>query len=340
MKARADRGRAGRCVPPGPACPGDPILSPASGFSPGGRRSGRVLAVLLLPALLAGTAAQATCTPSAGFPPPVAPDERFMVTEPDPGNHPGDRVVRDSATGLIWKQCWEGLSGPACAVGESWSDTWAAALARANAATHAGFSDWRLPTPAELMSLFETSCVPTINEEIFPNFSSGLVWTSVTAAGEPPNNGPDNAWVVNFFEGSLFLTLKEDSGEPLLVRSGNGFASFASDADHTPDVFAFPAQSGVALSTPVASATIVVSGLTTVTGIKIAGAAGSSYAINGGPFTADPGSLANGDSVTVMHTSANTTDATVSSLVTIGGVTAEFASTTEDPDAVFADGFE
>ena len=304
------------------------------------RRPGKSCVMLLLPALLGWSAAQATCVPQAGFPAPIAPDERYTVTEPDPGNHAGDRVVLDSATGLVWKQCFEGLSGATCETGEIAGGPWASALALANASTHAGFSDWRLPTTTELVSLFETSCAPAINEQIFPNYGGSFVWTSVSSTGVPDVNGPENAWVVNFFEGSVFQNLKTDDADAILVRGGNGFAEFASDADYVPDAFAFPAQNDVALATPIASAAVAITGLTTVTGIRIGGEAGSSYSINGLPFTTLPGSLRDGDTVTVMHTSASGDTLSVSSLVTIGGVTAEFVSTTGDQNNVFADGFE
>ena len=46
----------------------------------------------------------------ANLPAPVAPDSRYVVNEPVAGEF----VVIDNDTGLMWKQCPEGLSGSTC----------------------------------------------------------------------------------------------------------------------------------------------------------------------------------------------------------------------------------
>jgi len=274
---------------------------------------------LLLPAT---AHAQVECR-SEGDPALTAPDDRYTVTEPDPTNHPGDRIVEDVQTGLIWKQCLQGRSGADCATGSSDELTWSEALTAANSATHAGFDDWRLPTAIELTSLLETSCyAPSINRNRFPG-DNAVVWTATTSAGEP-----GSAWAVTTFEGSLFAFEKSLHYSARLVRGGQGFAAFAAEGDHVPDAFGWSAQTGVASATTVTSDSVALSGLTTVTGIRISGAADSSYSINGGPFTSTPGSVVNGDSITVRHTSASAAATTVTSVLTIGGVTGEFSSTT------------
>ncbi len=292
--------------------------------------------VALCAVLLAAGGAQArTCPPN--YPPLVTPDTRYVVSEPDPANHPGERVVADLVTGLIWKQCVEGRSGAGCATGEETTFTWSDALTHANAASAAGFTDWRLPSAMEAASLIEPSCYdPSINDTVFGR--ADFIWTSTTVVSEPLN-----AIYLSEGEGLLAADFKNKNsvaGSVRLVRGGDGFAEFAAHADATPDAFAFEQQPAVEPSSTVTSNSIAVSGLTTVTGIKIEGAAGSAYSINGGTFTELPGSVRNGDLIRAQHTSAAAPNASATSTVTIGGVTAVFISTTVDPDRLFGNGFE
>ena len=69
----------------------------------------------------------------------------------------GDGTVSDNATGLMWSQddSGEGLD-------------WEAALAYAEAATTAGYDDWRLPNAKELQSIADYSGVlPAIDTSVF-----------------------------------------------------------------------------------------------------------------------------------------------------------------------------
>jgi len=71
-----------------------------------------------------------------------------------------------------------------------------------------------------------------------------------------------------------------------------------------------------------------VSGITTTTGIGIGGAAGSQYRINGTTWTSAPGEVTSGDSVEARHTSAAALSAATTTTLGIGGVSANFVSTT------------
>jgi hypothetical protein len=94
--------------------------------------------------------------------PASAPDSRFTAN--------GDGTVTDRATGLIWKQCAEGLSGANCLTGSAMTFTWQQALQHAEAAVFAGSALWRLPNKKELASLVEQRCYdPAINDRFFPN---------------------------------------------------------------------------------------------------------------------------------------------------------------------------
>lgn len=278
---------------------------------------------------VAGVAQAQTCPPNN--PPPIAPDNRYTVSEPVPGQF----VVTDLRTSLMWKQCPEGLSGATCEIGSLSALSWSAALTEANNSTHAGFGDWRLPNLIELHSLVETRChSPSINSTRFPATPSTVsaFWSATTA------RSTFNAWSVVFSDGSDAANNKLNGARVRLVRGGPPLDTFASEADFTPNAFAFTAQTGVPLNSLRTSNSITISGITTPVGIAISGAAGSAYSINGGAYTSAPGSVANGDTVTVRHTSAAIPGATVTSILSIGALNANFASTTGD--SLFSNGFE
>ena len=132
----------------------------------------------------------------------------------------GDGTITDRKTGLIWKQCVEGLSGNTCAIGSAETFNWQQALQRAQTVNSsggfAGFSDWRLPTIKELSSLVEHQCVdPAINLTRFPNASNHWLWSSSAVAGSA-----DNAWGVYFNGGSTDWYNEDDYNQVRLVRSG------------------------------------------------------------------------------------------------------------------------
>lgn len=99
----------------------------------------------------------------------------------------------------------------------------------------------------------------------------------------------------------------------------------AAGADTTPDPFSFTAQTGVALSTLITSNTITVAGINSPAPISITGGA---YSINGGAFTTTAGTVTNGQTVAVQHTSSASNSTVTTTTLTIGGVSAAFTSTT------------
>lgn len=266
------------------------------------------------------TAAVAQTCPEGN--PLVAPDNRYSVTEP----LVGQRVVTDLVTGLMWKGCSEGQVGAGC-TGTATTHTWTQALTLADGSTHAGFSDWRLPNREELRSLVETGCFgPSINAVAFPATVSSVYWSSTTVASDSPF-----AWVVIFGVGNLNNLPKSNEYQVRLVRGGQSLDPFNAAGDFTPDAFSFAPQTGVPLSDLRTSASISVSGIDTVVGIGVSGAADSAYSINGGPFVSTPGAVSNGDSVVVRHTSAAVPLASVTTTLQVGALTADFVSTTAAP---------
>ncbi|MBJ6750557.1 hypothetical protein [Geomonas anaerohicana] len=99
----------------------------------------------------------------------------------------------------------------------------------------------------------------------------------------------------------------------------------------SPDAFSFdPPTTGTEKNVDVTSKEIDVKGLTAATSpIKVSGAAGSTYSINGGAATSSDGTVKNGDKVTVTHKSATTLGTATTSTLTIGDKGADFVSTTK-----------
>lgn len=99
----------------------------------------------------------------------------YIVNQWPDSRYKGDgMVVTDTITGLMWKQCSEGLSGSGCATGTSTIFSWGEALEHAKLVNavggFAGYSDWRVPNIKELSSLVALDRRnPAINSAIFPN---------------------------------------------------------------------------------------------------------------------------------------------------------------------------
>ena len=149
---------------------------------------------------------------------PAAPaqDCRDDVAPPPAGRFipSPDGTVRDSQTGLIWKQCAEGLMGVDCKVGEAVKFRWKGARAQAAGATFAGQSDWRLPDRTELESLVRRRCYGIdIDVLSFPNTPAEPFWTS-----SPSPYYRDSAWTIHFGTGVIGYGTRRDSGFVRLVR--------------------------------------------------------------------------------------------------------------------------
>ena len=108
------------------------------------------------------------------------------------------------------------------------------------------------------------------------------------------------------------------------------FSSTASGSDTTPDPFSFTAQTGVATGTVRTSNAITVSGISEPAVISVSS---GSYSIGcTSTFVTAAGTIGNGQTVCVRHTSAGSPNATTNTPLTIGGVTGTFSSTTGADD--------
>jgi hypothetical protein len=103
------------------------------------------------------------------------------------------------------------------------------------------------------------------------------------------------------------------------------WAQAAGEDDTTPDQFTFTDQIDVAVSATITSVAITVTGIDAASAITVSG---GTYSINGGAFTADAGTVDNGDEVQARHTSSASYVTATNTTVTIGGVSDIFTSTT------------
>lgn len=167
-------------------------------------------------ALLLGTQAlyAQTCNSSVTS---SAPDSRYTDN--------GDGTVTDKQTGLMWKQCSEGLATTStpCDTGSAATYSWQGALTQAqtvNSAGFAGYNDWRLPNIKELSSLVEEACYsPAINSVRFPEtmFVDYFgYWSSSPYVGSRGNG----TWLYNFNGGSAYFVIRTASHYTRLVRGG------------------------------------------------------------------------------------------------------------------------
>ncbi|MEW5972521.1 MAG: S8 family peptidase [Pseudomonadota bacterium] len=101
----------------------------------------------------------------------------------------------------------------------------------------------------------------------------------------------------------------------------------AQGADFVPDALNFAAQDNVALGVTVTSQPVIIRGLSHATSISVQNGEYSLGCTQS--FTRNPGEVSDGQSVCVRHTSAVTYGTSVTSTLTVGGVSANFTSTTQ-----------
>lgn len=115
-------------------------------------------------------------------------DSDFTITTPVAG----EPIVTDTVTGLVWQQTIS-------------SYTWENAYNYCETLTYANESDWHLPTPHELESIVDYGTYDPAIYAAFPDMPSTApaiyFWSGLYSA----NDSTDlNAWIVSFYDGSLF----------------------------------------------------------------------------------------------------------------------------------------
>ncbi len=150
-------------------------------------------------------------------------NENIVNTTPDTRYHLHQNgTVTDIVTGLMWKQCSQGLSGSDCSEGVIGAYNWQAAFKQAEGATDAGYTDWRLPNIKELVSLVALDrSSPSINISAFPNTPT-IVSTSRSeffwSSSPYLHGGSDDAWLVEFYRGSYLSRFRSSLYSVRLVR--------------------------------------------------------------------------------------------------------------------------
>ncbi|MBP5434966.1 DUF1566 domain-containing protein [bacterium] len=113
------------------------------------------------------------------------------------------KVVLDNNTGLMWQQTIP-----------TSTYTWANAVSYCENLEYAGYTDWRLPTPKELLTIVDNSKYnPAIDTTYFPNTPSSYFWSSSTFVYYT-----DAAWYVDFNYGYVYNDYKTNSYYVRCVR--------------------------------------------------------------------------------------------------------------------------
>jgi Zn-dependent metalloprotease len=157
----------------------------------------------------------------------------------------GNGTVTDNNTNLMWQKCSAGQNNDATCSGTALTYNWYQASGTYNASYNpssqdvcgslnlGGYSDWRLPTKKELMSIVDHSIPypgPTINAAYFPNTKSSYHWSSTTDAVYPD----DGAWYVNFYNGLVDSPNKSNNYFYVrCVRGGQQSTSFINSSNGT-----------------------------------------------------------------------------------------------------------
>jgi hypothetical protein len=125
--------------------------------------------------------------------------------------------VTDSATGLIWRRCAEGMAWDAAAItcaGTASTFTHELALTRARTEAFNTGVAWRLPSVKELSSIVDRSLSNSaIDATAFPASPLDYFWSS-----SPNVSSPSNAWNVNFSNGAVFSGSSYYRSSPFYVR--------------------------------------------------------------------------------------------------------------------------
>lgn len=123
--------------------------------------------------------------------------------------------VTDTATGLIWRRCVEGMVFVGVCTGTASTFTHEAALQRAAAQASSTAVAWRLPNIKELSSIADISLQnPAIDAAAFPATPAANFWSA-----SPFVVIPADAWTVSFLNGYVFTDLRSNRFYVRLVRA-------------------------------------------------------------------------------------------------------------------------
>jgi hypothetical protein len=149
----------------------------------------------------------------------LAQDGSYTINPPSYSTS-GNGTVSDNNTHLTWQQ-----------EDDNAGKTWHEAYDYCENLSLGGFTDWRLPTKKELVSIIKYEQInPAIDSGAFPGTDSYLYWTSST-----PQDYQGGTWVVYFTVGEIMNGYKSDSG--IFTRCVRGepltFHDYADNGDGT-----------------------------------------------------------------------------------------------------------
>lgn len=155
-------------------------------------------------------------------------------------------MTRDNVTGLIWEiktnddsihdkdnaYTWcdtdpetNGGDPGTCEDGTDTEDF----IEALNDENFGGFSDWRMPTRRELVTILNYDTHrPTIDEDFFPYVTNTFYWSSNTKVGYT-----SHAWGVHFFNANSYYSFKPYYHYVHAVRGGNIQSNFVNNGDGT-----------------------------------------------------------------------------------------------------------
>lgn len=144
----------------------------------------------------------------------IANDGTSLAATAALGNGAADwACTRDNVTGLVWevKTADGGVRDRNKTYPWSNAGTYPGTV---NGLALCGYTDWRLPTVDELLSLIDADAVnPAIDATYFPNTTNGLYWSGMTHAADATF-----AWYVRFSDGFI----GSNRGSALAVRVVRG----------------------------------------------------------------------------------------------------------------------
>jgi len=131
----------------------------------------------------------------------------------------GNATITDNVTGFIWQKEDEGVT-------LNWTD----AVSYSNNLTLAGYSDWRLPSEYELMSIVNYGTyTPSIDTTYFSGTNTSDYWSTTIYA-----NDSTNAWSVNFYDGFVRQNSKSNSLYVRCIRGQeNSVSNFTDNGNGT-----------------------------------------------------------------------------------------------------------
>jgi len=137
-----------------------------------------------------------------------------------------DGTVTHTPTGLMWQRCAVGqtLNAAGRCAGIARTYTWD--QVKTVSSRLSGYTDWRLPTEDELISLVDyKTLMPALNARIFPDTPLGLYGESSNFWSASTFVGPsDCSWMVTFSHGVVGAACGNPGGafQVRLVRTVNG----------------------------------------------------------------------------------------------------------------------